>query len=265
MTSPKPQKEKADMVAGDTRAREAPAWARFVERRIGQTPNARLTWLFARFFQAHLEALADQEWAEWRTLLEAFAASSTLPWLHVGSDTDSEYDRQLDHHDVFSPEDIGKVSWQVNEEFRREIVDCRTQVKKTFGELAAGKAVYPLLGRVMMRCQIVPVGPTSGRRARLVRVFGGSLVARVLLAGLEQLVEVGPHRLRACEFRAAPETEACGQLFIASKRQKYCSKEHTARAMYLKWKQRGAPRGTRREHRREPGRPVNKLSRRIKA
>ena len=70
--------------------------------------------------------------------------------------------------------------------------------------------------------------------------FGTALT----LAIVDDVMTVGVERLKACPYRAAPGEPLCGRIFLAQKRQTWCSPEHRIQAAYRAWARRGRPRHT---------------------
>jgi hypothetical protein len=70
--------------------------------------------------------------------------------------------------------------------------------------------------------------------------FGTALT----LAIVDDVMAVGVERLKACPYRAAPGEPPCGRIFLAQKRQTWCSPEHRIQAAYRAWTRRGRPRHT---------------------
>ena len=62
------------------------------------------------------------------------------------------------------------------------------------------------------------------------------------LAVIDDVIVVGVERLKACPYRAAPAEPTCGRIFLAQKRQTWCSPEHRIQSAYLAWTRRGRPR-----------------------
>ena len=247
----------------DDRLRLAPADAEWVMARIGALPRARLTWLFDHFLAVRLEKLSEIEWVMYRTLLDGFAGTNAKPWFRGGSSEspDSEYDRLFDRASrkrrggqPMRPGEIEMGSWPVSRKFREEIVACQAGLREIFEVLTRGETAHAALGLVTFQCRIRPRGNFPAQPSGLSRWFGGSLFARVLLAALDQLAAVGAERLRKCSL-GQPNEALCNRFFVARKRQRFCSRAHTAKAMYLAWRQRGAPRGSRKRDRGRPSAP----------
>lgn len=239
---------------------------RWAEQRIGATPRARLKWLIEQFLRADLGGASDYQWGEWWVLLDAFAGSGEPRWAEVpktleeiGGDKQSiinQISQQLrEIEDSSIPvSKIRKVARTPTSKERQQIALCQKHLLDVFSALPRGRLCRHDLGRLEILFNIGPGLPEKSGR-RLVRSFYGSLFARVLLSALTHLEIVGVDRLRMCTFRDPQQRVVvdgkfgCGLVFVASKRQAYCSKEHTARAMYLKWKERGSRRGTGRKRR----------------
>ncbi len=91
-----------------------------------------------------------------------------------------------------------------------------------------------------------------------------TLADALALAVVDDVTTAGVEKLKRCQFREAPHQPVCGRLFLAQKRQTWCSPEHRVRAAYLDWKRRGGPRHTPSESApdrpREERRPESDLS-----
>jgi hypothetical protein len=133
---------------------------------------------------------------------------------------------------------------ELTEDEVADLRQCQVILRKGFDALARGRVFSMQPQDIGIVAQIVR--EKRGRRGyRLVRQFSGPLTSGVLLAALDHLSEIGPDRLRKCPFKLSESSEErCGQLFLAARRQLYCSREHAAKAMYQRWKAHGSPRGT---------------------
>lgn len=256
---------KEDGARVDAARAEIRAW---IEGKIGPTPRARLKWLLESFLRADLAKATEREWGEWRSLLDGFTRRGNLPWFAprrtqaeevIVTTEDRKTLRRLSRLSralafelkagFVSSVRIRNVRWTASPEERAEIASCQKLLREVLEGLARGRLARTDLGGMKL---IVRIGPevigTVGPQ-RLVRYFEGSLLARVLLAALDQLQEVGAERLRVCPFQepgavvVVTGQEGCGRLFLAAKGQRYCSRAHSAKASYLRWKERGFPRG----------------------
>lgn len=247
-------------------AKALAAWAElqgWLEKRIGTTPRARLKWLLEVFLYADLKGASDQMWAEWLPLLNGFAARGTLRWLvspRPGKEIIiTRYDRKAFRALPDSIRYELKRGWidsvrlhkghpTATEDERLEIIRCQGALRDLFEGLARGRLCTPDLGNLKLICRIGPAQPGKPGPHLLVRHYYGPLFAKLLLAALDQLEAVGPNRLRVCPFQEPGRRitiagrEGCGRVFIAAKGQIYCSRLHSAKASYLRWKNRGFPR-----------------------
>jgi hypothetical protein len=67
---------------------------------------------------------------------------------------------------------------------------------------------------------------------RLVRRFSGTLPTTLLLTAADLLEQIGSHRLKICPLNVHG---ACRRLFLARRAQKFCSRQHAARAAWDRW------------------------------
>ncbi len=72
-----------------------------------------------------------------------------------------------------------------------------------------------------------------GSRGRLERRFHGTLPTGLVFAAADLLDRVGCHRLKACPLKI--NDHDCGRLFLARRGQKFCSRQHAARAAWVRW------------------------------
>jgi hypothetical protein len=70
--------------------------------------------------------------------------------------------------------------------------------------------------------------------------FGTALT----LAIIDDVITVSVERLKACPYRAGADQPECGRIFLAQKRQTWCSPEHRVQAAYRAWTRRGRLRHT---------------------
>lgn len=254
-------------------ARRQEEWAQFqrwVDQKIGTTPRSRLKWFLEEFLRADLATAGDREWAEWKALLDGFTRWGALRWLSprrlgegemvVVTPGDRKALRRLSRISraaafalkagLVDSVQIWNTRWTATPEVRAEIASSQKSLRGIFEGLARSRQGFIDLGTLKLLCRIGPEVLGSHGPRRLVRYFEGGLLARVLLAALEQLQAVGADRLRVCPFQEPGAVvivtgqEGCGRLFLAAKGQRYCSREHAVRASYLRWKDRGFPRGT---------------------
>lgn len=245
-------------------ARTDAAWAeleRWISQKIGASPRARLRWFVEGFLRADLAEATDDEWGQWRILLDGFAIRGAYRWLTPPPAAEEpEAEIIFDFlHDLATAQyaravegiPIRKFRWKATADEREEIATCQELSREIFGGLARGRLCSADLGKVRLFCQIGREELAEKGPRALVRHFEASRLAGTLLVALDHLAVVGANRLRVCPFQErwplvmVAGEEGCGQLFLAAKGQRYCSPEHTRRAMYLKWKQRAHPGRTR--------------------
>ncbi|MGH8697540.1 MAG: hypothetical protein ACREVS_13745 [Burkholderiales bacterium] len=65
--------------------------------------------------------------------------------------------------------------------------------------------------------------------------FLGYVWLQLVLLAVRLLDEVGAPRLKTCPFRKNPDTPQCGRLFIATRRQKFCSTKESRAVAFQKW------------------------------
>ena len=80
-----------------------------------------------------------------------------------------------------------------------------------------------------------PAGRWPGRIARASDVPGE---LALVLAAADLLDLVGAERLLRCPFGPAEHAEPCRKVFLATRRQRYCSKDHSQRAAWMAWLER---------------------------
>ncbi len=228
-------------------------------RELGSTPRARLTWLHARFLRADLSAVSEREWGDWKLLCDAYSrlgAGRWLPTSRRGERVTYVNRRSRSRLTLLSADDRDLLEKADNLTFaihtttatpkdRREMFKAQQTLRGLLEALVRGALHRVRLGRVEVFFPATRGGPAH-EAAQIPRRYSGSLVAQMTLATLDYLKAVGLRRVRRCPY---PDDESlgkpCGQLFLAVRRQRYCSPEHTRLAMYLRWRKRGSPRGTR--------------------
>jgi hypothetical protein len=227
-------------------------------RELGSTPRARLGWLLGRFLAADLSVATAAAWADWKRLCEAYSWLGELAWVPASqrgrrwtyvTRRSRRAIARLSPEDQALLADVDNVSIAIStatatQQDRREILLAQRVLQGLFEALVRGALHRVPLGRVDVWFSPAHVeGPTDSRS--MVPRFAGSLVARMTLATLDYVKAVGPGRIRRCPYAADASATPCGRLFLAVRRQRYCSLGHTQRAMYLRWRSRGSPRGTR--------------------
>jgi len=70
-------------------------------------------------------------------------------------------------------------------------------------------------------------------KGRLHRRFYGTLPTQLLFAAADLLDRLGADRLKVCPLKVDEKT--CRRLFLARRAQKFCSRQHAARAAWLRW------------------------------
>lgn len=72
-------------------------------------------------------------------------------------------------------------------------------------------------------------------KGRLHRRFYGTLPTQLLFAAADLLDRLGVDRLKVCPLKVSGRN--CQRLFLARRAQKFCSRQHAARAAWLRWLQ----------------------------
>jgi len=86
--------------------------------------------------------------------------------------------------------------------------------------------------------------PKSGKRpggrwpARIARASDAPGELALVLAAADLLDLVGAERLLRCPFGPAEHAEPCRKVFLATRRQRYCSQDHSRRAAWMAWLER---------------------------
>ena len=91
---------------------------------------------------------------------------------------------------------------------------------------------------------------TRGSHSRLHKYFSGRLSAALVLAAVDLLDRAGPERLMACPFTPHSGTQPCGRLFLAIRRQLFCSTRHSKKKSSLEWERRRKQEGRARRRKR---------------
>jgi hypothetical protein len=167
-----------------------------VVRRIARTPEAQVEWAL-RFRQVDLARRPERERQRaWATLL---AWQGGLPGQGP------------------RPADDGVLEAQ---QALRECIEAfANKLPDTVEVPAAEWALWPSHrpGELITRVQV----ERAGKRVTRAVVF----------ALVDDLNAIGPHRLRSCPLET--EGQRCGVIFLATRRQKFCSRQH---AMADAWK-----------------------------
>jgi hypothetical protein len=231
------------------------------ERHIGATARDRLTWLLEQFLPADLGSATTYEWALWYQLADAYPSVGETSSSWLSSPRRSKTVTIPKPSATSIPAEIRRLATRTGMRFpltvraerpptereRTELVDCQRRLRQMLEDLIEkGWFSKVELGAVEIAGMIRPPRLGESRsRLGLFKVLQGSMLARMTLATLDYLAEVGVIRLRRCPFRENRAAPPCAKLFLARKGQKFCSPRHTQRAMYLRWVGQGMPRGTR--------------------
>jgi hypothetical protein len=238
--------------------REDPDQQRLLSR-LGGTPRSRLEWLLGQFLPADLSHASARAWGDWMLLAEVYPNLGSARWIppsrrgeavrfatrSKASPGLSEEDRQLLRR-ASAQFAFAIYRRRATASDRMELLDCQRRLDRLLRALVSARLWRGYLGALELICRVEPTTPRTPASMRLTQRFSGSLFARMTLATLDYVKQVGVTRVRRCPYPEDPGApEQCARLFVASRRQRYCSREHTRKAMYLRWLRRGAPRGTR--------------------
>lgn len=82
--------------------------------------------------------------------------------------------------------------------------------------------------------------PKSGARwpSKISRSYRVPVPIALVLHAADMLDVVGADRLMACPFPGDQKSGPCPKIFLATRRQRYCSEEHSKKAAWLAWLQR---------------------------
>jgi hypothetical protein len=122
---------------------------------------------------------------------------------------------------------------------RAYVLETQGHLRECFTELANGRKYSFYAPRIQWFFE--PPGPrpsgarVSGRITRWNEVQVTQMHTALIFYAIDLLDAVGPDRLKACHFG----TEPCGKLFIARRRQKFCSPDHARRAAWRAYLDRG--------------------------
>jgi hypothetical protein len=204
--------------------------------------EARLRWL-VNFSQRDLSAMSDQEWMLERLRMMFIAV-------------DWEWARR----DIFGPEK--RALGDVDTKQRRVLKVIQMRLRECFDALVRNKphrvdvprhaghwsiTRRPPLGSCSERrcpylkpCPVHSPGRRRGRRTvdntTTARAnFVGWWWLRMVLLSVRLLDEVGAWKLMACPFKKPGDAAPCGRLFLALRRQCYCSIEHSKAAAWHAW------------------------------
>lgn len=91
----------------------------------------------------------------------------------------------------------------------------------------------------------VDLSTTADKRVSASASFLGYWWLELVLLSVRLLEEVGAWKLMACPFQKSREAPPCARLFLARRRQQYCSIEHTRAAAFQRWLSKPERGGTR--------------------
>jgi hypothetical protein len=119
--------------------------------------------------------------------------------------------------------------------------ESRPTISETRGALSELRAVLMALaeGRKTSIAFTGALVYARTKEGRIHRRLEGGYATRVVDRVIDLILQAGASRLQACPFRSDPNERktACGRLFLAERRQRFCSVEHSkadARRAYRK-------------------------------
>jgi hypothetical protein len=190
----------------------------YAQQRIGRTPRKRLEWLVDSFLGNPLlkeEYPTKTERTDLYFELLAFFLDQRPGLL------------ALPYHFEIPPD---RQDWE-------ELADVPSNLEYRLSSLVANNDLGPLESRGHW---LFRLAPTRNKPIHVIKIYTAPLLEVLLLVASDLIETVGAHKLRTCPQLIG--TVPCGRLFVAKRRQKFCSIQHARIAAYLAWKQRGSPR-----------------------
>jgi hypothetical protein len=167
------------------------------------------------FAKADLARLSPAQWTELRDILRSFTHVSTLT--HPG--------------DPVSQEDVELAQVEIRR-FLTALAYRNHYELPVEGSLVFLPAEDPAARQPLTKAR------GRGPRLQLIQeLYGHSLAAAIIQSAADLLRRVGLARLMACPFRPNPDGPPCGQLFLARRRQLFCSVEHSKAHALRVWRQ----------------------------
>lgn len=177
-------------------------------------PEEKVRWLL-RFVQLDLAAASD---ADWETVHEGLFR-------------------------LIRPRSVG-YGHPPSDRARRQMSATHEELRRCFTELAVGRKYYYTAPSIMWSFAPPASRPAGARtsdpitRANELEV-GTNYDASLVFLVIDLLNSIGADRLKACSYRRSAEESTCGRIFIAQRRQKFCSAEHAQKAAWRAYLQRG--------------------------
>jgi hypothetical protein len=171
---------------------------------LGGYPDGRLRWL-TKVIAENPGEWSDDQWAVRRSQLHYLAEGSGASVSGVGA--------------------ASPLTWVIpSAEHRQEIVDALEEIRRCLLNLASQR----------LHESTVPTGAFVFciTETGIDRRFLGPLYAALVHAGVDLLAAAGPLRLRFCPYVPEGASTPCARVFLAKRRQKFCTTSHARAAAW---------------------------------